>query len=277
MTAFFFDQVKIMFGANKHEGNSCNCRGRWLTLNHNDRLLGIYVADVILDDFLRPNHLENDAEFLRYGLIPTLLNAISMMKSDPTLFRYEKLKREKISNFKMAEVPDESRSLSDALYLKYFSYALEEGQTGNLSYLMPGIVDVCLLILSQISIRHCNTKLLFTQLGGALFLKAGGWETVRLHSRHHPGAAFWYSFDYRGRHQLLGADPLVPPGFSFECFIVDFILETQMWYVWIGVGHADEIQYLWTVPFPKNTSENNMCLRIRETWINFIVHGYILK
>ena len=45
-----------MFGANKHEGT--------------------YVADVALNDFIRPNHLENDEEWLRYGLVPTILNAL---------------------------------------------------------------------------------------------------------------------------------------------------------------------------------------------------------
>ena len=39
-------------------------------------------------------------------------------------------------------MPDDARTLTDALYEKYFGYALEAGQTGNLTYLMLGLVDV---------------------------------------------------------------------------------------------------------------------------------------
>jgi len=68
-------------------------------------------------------------------------------------------------------------------------------------------------------------------------LKSGGWETVRLHSKHNPGNAYWYSFDFR------------------------------------GVGHADEIMYLWLVPFPHNETEELVRLRMVETWANFIQYG----
>lgn len=44
-------------------------------------------------------------------------------------------------------------------------------------------------------------------------MKSGGWETVRLHSKHNPGNAYWYSFDFRGRYQLLGRGyEFIPPG-----------------------------------------------------------------
>lgn len=48
-----------MFGSNKHEG--------------------IYVADSLYRHFLRPNHLENDPEFLKYDLVPAMLDAMSRL------------------------------------------------------------------------------------------------------------------------------------------------------------------------------------------------------
>ena len=114
-------------------------------------------------------------------------------------------------------------------------------------------------------------------MGGVFFLKAGGYETVRLHARHNPGASYWYSFDYRGRHQLLGTDPMVPPGLYNCVLMIFYSIRGIILAISKGVGHADEIQYLWTVPFPKNTSEMDLCLRMRETWVNFITSGYAIE
>lgn len=97
------------------------------------------------------------------------------------------------------------------MYDKYFSYAVDAGQEANLTYLFPGMIDV----IEHIIINYINTKFKhsFFKMCGALFLKAGGYETVIIHSKHNP-ASYWYSFDYRGKVQLLniGGDDTFPPG-----------------------------------------------------------------
>ncbi len=56
---------------------------------------------------------------------------------------------------------------------------------------------------------------LFFKLGGVLFLKAGGYETVRIHSKR-SSSSYWYSFDYRGKVELLRLGSvdgsIIPPG-----------------------------------------------------------------
>lgn len=51
-----------------------------------------------------------------------------------------------------------------------------------------------------------------------LFLKSGGWETTRLHTKHNPGGAYWYSFGYRSRFDrfLDNADNGFPPGINLD-------------------------------------------------------------
>ncbi len=68
-----------MFGANKHEGklipynliilsNLCSLI--------NNFWIGIFVAEFLYGNFLVPNNLDTDEEFLKYELVPTILNAI---------------------------------------------------------------------------------------------------------------------------------------------------------------------------------------------------------
>ena len=56
-----------------------------------------------------------------------------------------------------------------------------------------------------------NYLILFRQICGAFFLKAGGWQTVMLHTRFNPNA-YWYSFDFFGKVSLIGADETLPRG-----------------------------------------------------------------
>jgi len=60
---------------------------------------------------------------------------------------------------------------------------------------------------------------------GTLFLKAGGWETTRLHTKHNPGNAYWYHFGYRTRWDrfLDNADNGFPPGDN-----IAFIVKTSV-------------------------------------------------
>lgn len=37
---------------------------------------GIFVANVVYGSFILPNDLENDEEFLKYEIVPTLLHAM---------------------------------------------------------------------------------------------------------------------------------------------------------------------------------------------------------
>ena len=82
--------------------------------------------------------MDTDEEFLKYQLVPTMLNAIGTSK----------LKKEILCNnlltvwFVLIGISDDSGVLADTLYDKYFSYAVGTGQEGNFTFLAPGIVDV---------------------------------------------------------------------------------------------------------------------------------------
>lgn len=42
-------------------------------------------------------------------------------------------------------------------------------------------------------------------------MKAGGWQTVLLHTKYNPHA-YWYSFDFLSKISLIGADEILPRG-----------------------------------------------------------------
>lgn len=88
-------------------------------------------------------------------------------------------------------------------------------------------------------------------MSGTLFLKAGGWEFAHIHTKWNPNSAFWYSFDYRSRFTILGMDEMFPP----------------------GVNHADEIMFLFTMPFRFNESEAILAHRMQSVWTTFATHG----
>ena len=96
---------------------------------------------------------------------------------------------------------------------KYFSYCIEAGTMGNWTEMIPGMIDVRIYKSYYYSSNStfCNPF----QMSGTLFLKAGGWEFARLHTKHNPGNAWWYSFDYRSRFTILGMDDMFPPGNTF--------------------------------------------------------------
>ena len=48
-------------------------------------------------------------------------------------------------------VSDPTGVLADTLYDKYFSYAVDAGQEGNLTYLFPGMIDVIEYIIRAIA------------------------------------------------------------------------------------------------------------------------------
>jgi len=126
---------------------------------------------------------------------------------------------------------DESGALSEAMTKKYLGYALDQGLMGNWTAMIPGLIDMT----------------------GTLFLKAGGWETTRLHTKHNPGNAYWYHFGYRTRWDrfLDNADNGFPP----------------------GVDHAHEIMFLWTMPFRYNESEAILAKRMTTIWTSFATYG----
>lgn len=125
-------------------------------------------------------------------------------------------------------VRDDTSALSDALISKYLGYAVDSCQMGNYTAMINGLIDIC----------------------GALFLKAGGWQTVMLHTKFNPHA-YWYSFDFFGKVSLIGADETLPR----------------------GVMHADEIMYLFTMPIPHNETEVDLSRKMIEVWTTFATYG----
>ncbi|XP_046648524.1 bile salt-activated lipase-like [Daphnia pulicaria] len=125
-------------------------------------------------------------------------------------------------------IRDDTGALSDALTTKYLGYAVDSCQMGNFTVMIPGLVDIA----------------------GTLFLKAGGWQTVLLHTKYNPHA-YWYSFDFLGKVSLIGADEILPR----------------------GVMHADEIMYLFTMPIPHNETEKELGKKMIEVWTTFATYG----
>ncbi|EFX79248.1 hypothetical protein DAPPUDRAFT_225204 [Daphnia pulex] len=125
-------------------------------------------------------------------------------------------------------VRDDTSALSDAMTAKYLGYAVDSCQMGNYTAMINGLIDIC----------------------GALFLKAGGWQTVMLHTKYNPHA-YWYSFDFFGKVSLIGADETLPR----------------------GVMHADEIMYLFTMPIPHNETEIEFSKKMIEVWTTFATYG----
>uniref|UniRef100_A0A0P6FL30 Carboxylic ester hydrolase n=1 Tax=Daphnia magna TaxID=35525 RepID=A0A0P6FL30_9CRUS len=125
-------------------------------------------------------------------------------------------------------VRDDTSALSDALISKYLGYAVDSCQMGNYTAMINGLIDIC----------------------GALFLKAGGWQTVMLHTKFNPHA-YWYSFDFFGKVSLISADETLPR----------------------GVMHADEIMYLFTMPIPHNETEVDLSRKMIEVWTTFATYG----
>ncbi|KAI9562247.1 hypothetical protein GHT06_013212 [Daphnia sinensis] len=125
-------------------------------------------------------------------------------------------------------VRDDTGALADALTTKYLGYAIESCQMGNFTVMIPGLIDIY----------------------GVLFLKAGGWQTVLLHTKYNP-SAYWYSFDFFGKISLISSDEVLPR----------------------GVMHADEIMYLFTMPIPHNETEIDLSRKMLQVWTTFAKYG----
>ncbi|KAI9552097.1 hypothetical protein GHT06_022434 [Daphnia sinensis] len=109
---------------------------------------------------------------------------------------------------------------------------------GNFTSMTPGLTDMC----------------------GVLFLKEPSYETTQLASKYNADA-FFYSFEYEGRNSIynyvFAANP--PPIPS-------------------GVAHADELIYLYVIPFPSippglNNSETELSMKMLQVWTNFVIYG----
>jgi len=163
---------------------------------------GIMAFDMMLGSYVKPNGLMDSEEFWKYDAVSVIIGALG--------------------------IRDDTGALADALTEKYLGYAVEQGQMGNLTVMIPGLIDLC----------------------GTLFLKAGGWETVMLHTKYNPDA-YWYSFDFFGKVSLISADEILPR----------------------GVMHADEIMYLFTMPIPHNETEKELSKKMIEVWTTFAKYG----
>lgn len=110
-------------------------------------------------------------------------------------------------------INDDTGALAEVLTDKYLGYCVESGQMGNKTAMIPGLIDVSLSVATTtFTITNRGSFLLaIRQLTGALFLKAGGWETVVLHSRFNK-AAYWYSFEFFGKISLLSVDEMFGKG-----------------------------------------------------------------
>ena len=101
----------------------------------------------------------------------------------------------------LLDIRDDTGVLADSLSDKY----LVGLDRRNFTSITPGMTDVRFLTndtrySSDERATIMNYKF-YLQMLGVLFLKAAGYETVRLHSLHNPHA-YWYAFHYEGRHSL---------------------------------------------------------------------------
>ncbi|XP_071515789.1 juvenile hormone esterase-like isoform X2 [Panulirus ornatus] len=95
-------------------------------------------------------------------------------------------------------------------------------------------------------------------MAGVFFLKAGGWETAKLHAKHtDKPKTFYYSFDFESddtmfRWLFMGATnlPFRP-----------------------GVTHSDELMYIFPLPAVLEGQQITVKDRMVRMWTNFAIHG----
>ncbi|KAI9562248.1 hypothetical protein GHT06_013213 [Daphnia sinensis] len=124
---------------------------------------GIMAFDIIYRGYIKPNNLFDNETFWKYDSVRAVLGALG--------------------------IRDDTSALSDALITKYLGYAVDSCQMGNLTVMLPGLIDIT----------------------GTLFLKAGGWQTVLKHTKFNPHA-YWYSFDFLSKVSIIGASDFLPRG-----------------------------------------------------------------
>jgi len=84
--------IPIMFGANKQEGT--------------------LVLTIVYQSFLKPHNYQNNSEFLKHDIVPTLVQTL--------------------------KIPDDTGAVADALKSKYLS----KTQLGNFTSMVPGLIDM---------------------------------------------------------------------------------------------------------------------------------------
>lgn len=110
-------EVPILMGANEGEG--------------------IMAFDMMLDSYVKPNNLLDSEEFWKYDAVSVIIGALGNVyfRTNHQSFYISVL-------LLLTGIRDDTGALADALTNKYLGYAVEQGQMGNLTVMIPGLIDV---------------------------------------------------------------------------------------------------------------------------------------
>ncbi len=99
---------------------------------------------MLYTDYLKPNNLTEDAEYLSKKAIPDILKSLSMFK-----WEHEKKTKRAIGPF-IPGIADESGELAASLQEKY----LVGAEMGNFESMGPGLTDVSNKLITGHSLKH---------------------------------------------------------------------------------------------------------------------------
>ncbi|KAK4299471.1 hypothetical protein Pmani_028255 [Petrolisthes manimaculis] len=188
-TDYFIDgdvkNVPLIIGANKHEGS--------------------FVLSIMYFDFLLPNNLADDKQYVQYDMLDDLLNCFGVV--------------------------DVTHGISESLQDAYIS-GLDASDFNASS---PGYVD----------------------LAGVLFLKAGSWNTAKLHANYTDAGSYHYSFDFESDDTMFRWLFMGAPATPFRP----------------GVTHSDELMYLFSFPAIMEDQQLKVMDRMVQMWTNFAIYG----
>ncbi|KAG0721627.1 hypothetical protein GWK47_046100 [Chionoecetes opilio] len=97
----------------------------------------------------------------------------------------------------------------------------------------------------------------YLDAAGVFFLKAGGWQTAKLHAKYASSNTFYYSFDFESDDTM---------------FRWLFMGLTDLPYR-TGVTHADEMLYIFSFPGQLEGQQIVVKDRMVKLWTNFAIYG----
>lgn len=97
----------------------------------------------------------------------------------------------------------------------------------------------------------------YVDAAGVLFLKAGGWQTAKLHAKHGDSNTFHYSFDFESDDTMYRWLFMGLTGVPFRP----------------GVTHADELLYIFSFPGVMEGHQITVMDRMTKMWTNFAIYG----
>lgn len=97
------------------------------------------------------------------------------------------------------------------------------------------------------------------QLAGVFFLKAGSWNTAKMHANNTEVGTYHYSFDYESDDSMFRWLFMGAPQTPFRA----------------GVTHSDELMYLFSFPAIMEGHQVKVMDRMVKMWTNFAIYGYV--